>query len=233
MRRTRCIPILLLSALLACPSTARADAADNARAHYDHAVSLYALGKYDEAAQEYEQAFALKADSALLYNAAQAHRRAGNKARALTLYENYLAVFGSQISNRKEVQRKIDELRTALDAEQRAKNSAPAEPAPMRNEAPPAAAPATRAPASAPALPATQSAPVVISPPAPVSSNAIVATPPAPEHVRYPVRRRAWIWGVVAGGVAAAALGIGLGIGLGSSTVAPAPSFGTVKVTPQ
>src|SRR5687767_9372424 len=58
---------------------------EEARAKYEQATGAYALGKYEEAASLYEQAFELKVDQALLYNAAQAHRLAGNTKRAVEL----------------------------------------------------------------------------------------------------------------------------------------------------
>src|SRR5881227_2847887 len=109
----------LLVGLNAAP--AAAGPREEAREHYEHATSEYALGNYETAALEYEKAFALKADAALLYNAAQAHRQGGNKKRALVLYQNYLHVFGDRAANREEVQRLILNLKKAIaDDEQMA-----------------------------------------------------------------------------------------------------------------
>jgi tetratricopeptide (TPR) repeat protein len=97
----------LLVACLALPAAAAGGATEDARAHYERGTSLYALGKFAEAAQEYEKAFELKPDPALLYNAAQAHRIAGNKQRALFLYQNFLRVFGTSSPNAPEVERHV------------------------------------------------------------------------------------------------------------------------------
>lgn len=67
--------------------------ATEAKGFYEKATGAFALGNYPEAAANYEKAFSLKPDPALLYNAAQAHRLAGNKTRALELYKSYLRVF--------------------------------------------------------------------------------------------------------------------------------------------
>src|SRR5437762_2788493 len=83
---------------------ARADVTEDARIHYQKALAAYGLSNFAEAATEYEQAFALKPDPALLYNAAQAHRLAGNPERALQLYQNYLNLPGRKSANREEVQ---------------------------------------------------------------------------------------------------------------------------------
>ena len=50
-------------------------------------------GTLREAAAKYEAAFALRPDPALLYNAAQSHRLAGNKPRALELYRDYVRLY--------------------------------------------------------------------------------------------------------------------------------------------
>src|SRR6185436_3078335 len=64
---------------------------------------------------------------ALLYNAAQAHRVAGNKQRALLLYQNYLRVYGKQVKNRDEVERHIQTLQRAIDSEVQSQTAPPTE----------------------------------------------------------------------------------------------------------
>jgi hypothetical protein len=217
--------VSLCFALLLMTAAARAEDAGDAKAHYQRGVSLYALGDYAGAADEYEKAFAAHADPALLYDAAQAHRRAGHNARALTLYENYVAIFGSRVANRKEVLRKIDELRAALDAEKKASSSPPVETVPM-NEHAHAPAPATQPAAPEPAPPP----PTASAPPAATASPLVAAAPPAPER-----RRRTLMWTLIgAGGAVVIGVGLGVGLGLGlSKTVTPTPSFGAIKVQPQ
>jgi tetratricopeptide (TPR) repeat protein len=53
---------------------ASADSSEEARQHYQRGTAHYALGEYADAAAEYQEAFRLKQDPALLYNAAQAYR---------------------------------------------------------------------------------------------------------------------------------------------------------------
>jgi tetratricopeptide (TPR) repeat protein len=79
---------LLLSGL-----SARADEAAEARSHYEKGTAHYALGEFAQAAEEYQAAFRLRQDSALLFNAAQAYRLAGNVDKALVLYRNYVLLF--------------------------------------------------------------------------------------------------------------------------------------------
>jgi tetratricopeptide (TPR) repeat protein len=118
---------LAVLAVLA-PTVASADKISDAKEHYKQGTAAYALGKYAEAATHYEAAFELSPDPALLYNAAQAHRIAGNKQRALTLYQSYLRMYGPQAQNRDDVERHIDELKRAIDVDERAKNSPPTGP---------------------------------------------------------------------------------------------------------
>src|SRR2546423_15501010 len=119
----RGIGVLIMLLGVALP--ARGDNTTEARAHFDAGSAAYALGQYATAAQEYEKAFSLKPDPALLYNAAQAHRIAGNKQRALLLYQNYLRVYGKQVGNRDEVERHIATLKKAIDVEVQSQTSPP------------------------------------------------------------------------------------------------------------
>ena len=74
------------------PAARADDQRGEARAHYEKGTAAYALGRFADAAAEFEQAFTLKPDPALLYNAAQAYRLAGDRDRALQLYKSYLRV---------------------------------------------------------------------------------------------------------------------------------------------
>jgi len=185
---------------------ARADNVGEARAHHERGMSAYALEHFAEAAEEYEKAFQLKADAALLYNAAQAHRLAGNSDRALRLYQSYLRVFGRKASNREEVERHIAALQRAIAVQQAAQLSPPvgvAEPEGPR--------------------------PVNLVPTAPPPSMdkhpSIIVSLPA----RKPLYQKAWFWGVIAG--VAVGIGVGVGVGVGTTgTKNPTPSFGTTTV---
>src|SRR5262245_50081387 len=70
-----------------------AGSSKDARRMYEEATAAFGLGRYGEAAEKYEGAFALRPDPALLYNAAQSYRLAGNKQRALELYRNYVRLY--------------------------------------------------------------------------------------------------------------------------------------------
>jgi tetratricopeptide (TPR) repeat protein len=204
MRMGTAVMVVLLLGLAGMAVAAPPEpGADEARAHYKKGTSLYALGRYAEAATEYEKAFELRSDPALLYNAAQAHRLADNKPRALLLYQNYLRLFADRVQNRDEVERHIVRLKTALAQER-------------------AALAQEKAAQKPETLPPSPPPPVEARPPAP--SAAVVAMAP-PRRSERPLVKRPWFWGVVAGGVAVVALGVGLGVGLGTFRD-PKPSLG-------
>jgi len=206
-----------LGALLALLWALPAGAADveKAKEHFKAGLSAFTLGDYAKAASEYEAAYAIEPDPALLYNAAQAHRLAGNKPRALFLYQNYLRYF-PKMPNRAEVQKHVANLQAAIASEKEATTTPPTTPmSPQPAPAEPAPAPAAT-PAPAASAPAAA--------PAPNAADQAIHAAPEPKKKRTPK----WVWGVV-GGVAAAAaiaLGVGLGIGLSGSSY-PSADIGT------
>jgi tetratricopeptide (TPR) repeat protein len=211
----------IVLALLVVAAPAHADNTADARAHFDSGNAAYALGDYAAAAAEYEKAFALKPDPALLYNAAQAHRLAGNKQRALLLYQNYLRVYGKQVSNREEVQRHIATLKAAIESEQQAQTSPPTGTAPLGGPSHSTTAPPPATTTAPPA--ATTEAPATTAP-AP-SDNTLVASPQPAEK---PLIKKPWFWAVVGGSaLVVAGVAIGLGVGL-SGDKDPKPSLGAV-----
>jgi tetratricopeptide (TPR) repeat protein len=115
-----------------------------AKLHYEKGTAAYALGDFVEAAREYEAAFRLKLDPALLFNAAQANRRAGNRQRAIELYANLLRVFPTAAGHEK-AQQHLDELRRAAATEplttSAPPSTAPPPPLVLREGRPPPAAP--------------------------------------------------------------------------------------------
>jgi tetratricopeptide (TPR) repeat protein len=182
---------------------ARADAEPTARELFDQGTAAYALGHFQEAAELYEKAFTLKHDPALLYNAAQAHRQAGNKKRALLLYENYARIYGNKAGNRDEVLKLAAALRRSIAADETAISAPPNTPV-----TPPPAPPPTERPAEK------------------ASDNALVA---APAPAEKPPAKKGWIWGVVVGSAVAVGLAVGLGVGLSGSTHDPSPSLGKLQ----
>lgn len=243
MRAMRILAALLVVGMLLAARPAEAQ--ETARELYDRATAQYALGKYMEAAVIFESAFELKPDPAILYNAAQAHRLANNKARALELYMSYLRLYGDKVpGSRAEVQRHIDSLRTALDKDHQAANQAPlnlkpqtTKPAPAPTTPPPTttAKPApvvakvTVAPKPTPPPVVTEPKPkpapppVVTTPPTSTPTPAVVVTSPPPPKKKI----KPWVWGVVAGAVIVVGVGVGVGVAIGTrGTKDPDPTFG-------
>jgi tetratricopeptide (TPR) repeat protein len=237
-----------MAALPAVP--ARADEASD---YQQKATAAYALGEYKEAAEDFEHAFKLHPDPALLYNAAQAHRLGGNKERALKLYENYLHVYGKKNSRAEEVQKHIDELRLAIERDKAAATSPPAStsaanaqsakaappgpaPAPAKPPAPaPAPAPATPPPAATapPPLVTTAPPPLVTTAPPPPGSTApvLVAQPAANSSDDRSVVQKPWFWITVGVGVAVAAA-VAILLASSGSTKDPSPTLGSVNGYP-
>jgi tetratricopeptide (TPR) repeat protein len=181
------VAIFLVAAIGVVSVPARADDKTEARAHYDKATTAYALGRYADAAGEFEQAFALKADPALLYNAAQAYRLAGRRDRALELYRNYLRVFGRKAEHAADVEWHINELE---------KLGTTAPPPPTVEQASlTVAPPATLA---AQSLAATPAMPSLVSTPA-----------PPPTEASRPIYVRWWFW-AGAGALVAGAVVVGI-----------------------
>jgi len=216
---TRTAGLLLVALGLAAAGTARADGRQDARHHYEQATAAFGLGHFLEAADHYQAAFSLRPDPALLYDAAQAYRLGGNKARALELYRNYARIYG--------------DAPNAGDARDHA--------AALERELSAAAAPADVPVTDAVVAPAPETPPPApeTAPPAP---NLILATPAAPPAAPVAVAatssaattqdapslvHRPWFW-IALGAVAAAGV---LAVVLATSgDKDPKASIGTIVV---
>jgi tetratricopeptide (TPR) repeat protein len=200
---------------LACASAAgpaRAGDTEDARAYATKATAAFALTKYAVAAEYFEKAFELRPDPALLYNAAQSHRLAGNKERALALYRNYLRLFAKK-DQRPEIEARIDELEKAI-AHDRA-----VETRPPNTTQPFASGVSAVAP---PPSPSVRPAP---APDAPPAVPALVAQP-APPAREGSLVKKPWFWVATGAGVAVA-VGVVLLLVMGGARD-PSPSIGRV-----
>jgi tetratricopeptide (TPR) repeat protein len=188
----------ILCALLASSAVARTGHAESrnkqgAESHYNKGMRAYTLGHFQEAIEEFEKAYELKSEPIFLYNIAQSHRQNNNPQRAIFFYRRYLEA-APNAKNRANVEKRILDLQSELDA-QKEREAAAATPI-----APPP--PVVVAPPPAPSPPS-------VAPPPPV----VVEDKPAPVENSHPGRGLR-IAGVVVGGVgvAAAAAGIILAI---------------------
>lgn len=108
----RTVVVLIGLFILLHPAFAQADSV--ARAHYETGVRKYNLGRFEEAAEEFQAAYESSGDPALLYNIAQAYRQARNYSKALFFYKTYLSASaqkGTEVTNRAEVEQRIAEAK--------------------------------------------------------------------------------------------------------------------------
>lgn len=86
----RC-PILLAVLLVFTTNALAAEPpSEEAKAHIRKATAAYNLGKYAEAAQEYETAYVQTLDANMLFNIGQSYRMAGDREKALTAYRSFI-----------------------------------------------------------------------------------------------------------------------------------------------
>ena len=228
--------LVLLFSVLALGGRARADGVEEARAYVNKATAAYALNHYAVAAENFEKAFELKADPALLYNAAQSYRLAGNKERALELYESYVRVYTGRKDARPDIEGHIKQLKEAIERDKAAATSPPITTVPVggapgEGREPPATSPPPVTPVTPIAPAASTSAPGAVAPPPPsggISSSPVVLTQSADQSAGSDsVTKKTWFWVAVGGGVAAAVI-VGLLIGLSGTDPASA-SIGKVN----
>lgn len=106
--------LLLLMVCLAVAVPARTASADDpatraARRHFERGEKLFALGKFDEALEEYQTAFDAKPLPGFLYNIGQCYRNLGDLDQAIFSFKKYLKL-EPDASNKEAVERLIEEL---------------------------------------------------------------------------------------------------------------------------
>ncbi len=182
-----------LAFCLALPGAARAEneaaKKQQAKEHYERATRLYDVGKYGEAIAEYEQAYLLVEDAALLFNIGQAYRLWDWPEDAIRAYKNFLRR-RPDASNRADVEKKIADLEKTVEDRRR---GLPAEPPPAQAQpAPPppvpAVPPAAEWPAPVPMAPASlppAAAPVPEQPPSGVAFQQPPPSEPAPPRPKW------------------------------------------------
>jgi tetratricopeptide (TPR) repeat protein len=111
----------LCAVSLALADDAAARTKEQARAHYEQGAQLYEAGRYLEAVQAFEQAYALSHAKPLLFNIAQAYRLVGPALcdRALAAYQRYLQE-DPRASNRAEVEERIRTMQSCVETQQTA-----------------------------------------------------------------------------------------------------------------
>ena len=126
MKKLSLALIALLAALLVVARPARADeTSDEFKAHVQRAKVHYDLGEFEDAAEEYTQAYRIKAVPGALFNIAQAYRQASKYDKARQFYRAYLREANPEPKQRAVVERAIKELDELIAKEEKTKNSAP------------------------------------------------------------------------------------------------------------
>jgi len=185
--------------LLSCSIASGDDATSAARDHYKRGSSLFDLGRFGEAAREFEAAYEAKNDPALLYNLGQAYRADGQYSKALVAYKAFLRK-SDDASRRPDVEARITELQQLVEQQKSASSKPPTGTIPPKEvkEATPKSPPAT--------------------------SPALVVTA-SPERHETPVYKRWWLWTIV--GVAAAGAATGIAVALTTPKDASIPNGAT------
>jgi tetratricopeptide (TPR) repeat protein len=188
----RCLGWIALVGVVCAGTAGRADEASDlqaARQHTQRGMALFDLQRYDDAIKEYEAAFELRNDPVLLFDMAQAYRKANRPAQAIHFYRAYLAR-DPNAENRQRVEERIREL---------------------ERQVPPAQAPPTP-PATTPTPPTPSTRPPQASAPEPVparpEASRVTPTPRPPLRARLVAGIAVGAAGVglVAGGIALAVL---------------------------
>ena len=132
---------LVVAVVLCCAmGSAHADSTAEARAHYHHGLALFNEGRFAEARAEFEAGYDLQPLPLFLFNAAQAARRAGERARALELYKRFVAA-DPESSQRAEADQHIAELAPFESAPPPRPSPSPPSPSPPSPSAPSPSAP--------------------------------------------------------------------------------------------
>ncbi len=194
-----------------------------AREHAQKGKAFMDLGKYSEAAAEYEEAYADKPDPALLLNLAQAYRLAGNGDKAVFFYRKYLQ-YVPKSPYRADIEEKIAALEKSGASAEKAGRSPITSPAstaptsPPPTSAPPSGSPGappgpqttTPPPGTSPATgePNTNLAPAA-NPPNAVTPSSMAPPPEAPGSAPPPPSavdhgKNLRLGGLIAGGVGVA-----------------------------
>ena len=230
----RSLLVVFLSLLMVAGVRAAEQPSGVATAHVRKATAAYNLGKYPEAAKEYEAAYEQTLDANLLFNIGQAYRLAGERDKAITAYRSFIRS-APESEQRQLAESKIREI----ERQRSAPPPAPA-PAPVPAAAPaPVPAPAAVAPAATPELSAT--APVAAPPaatpspaPAPTSASPstetpsnLVAAPVVPEPSPPTPFYKGWPFWTAVGAVVVGAVVLTIVLTRPSNNVNMNAKFGT------
>lgn len=207
--RSRIVAPLLL--ILLCCGVAFAQ---DFKTHYELGLALYQAQKFDDAIPEFKAAYDLDPKPQLLFNIAQAYRKAGHPREAIQYYDRYL---GAEPRLDTDTRRKVDgylaEAKNTLNALELEMKRRLAEEKAAREQEP--------APPQLLPIPPTQPAPQVLAPP--------VMNPVDPPKAT-PVYKRWWFWTII-GGVVAVGVVTGVAVGVQKSRTPAEVPTGVSRTT--
>lgn len=119
--------VLLASLVLGPAALAEGKGKQSAESHYNKGMTAYTLGHFTEAIEEFEKAYELRSEPIFLYNIAQSHRQNDNPQRAVFFYRRYLEA-DPNAKKRAEVEARIAELQSRIDAQKERETAATAPP---------------------------------------------------------------------------------------------------------
>lgn len=221
------------------------DKRGNDEAHIREVAGTVALnlGRYDEAAREFEAAYGLNQDPGLLFLLGQAYRLGAKLEKAMAAYNSFLRSATPTYKNREQFERAAADIelistillkRPATAPARGPAETAPSSP-PVAIEPPAAAEPTSEAPAPVAAKPAPTNltAATVAVATTPERDMVLVATPapqPPPDQGSR-VYKKWWFWA----SVAAVAVVAGTTLWLyerPSSSTTPGSTWGAARVLP-
>jgi tetratricopeptide (TPR) repeat protein len=219
---------VVIALLLASSTTDAQNATDAAREHYRRGTAAYNLGRYQEAAQEYERAYEDTLDPALLFNVAQAYRLAGERKKAVIAYRSYLRD-APEGEKRQTAEAKLRETEAALNFDdpfledkKAAPNTHPSSGLETMRPAPPPPAPPNPPPENLSlAIHETSSA---AQPPAVSATEPERRTTPPSSSAFY----ERWPFWAAAGGVVGVLIVV-VAVSVASSNAAPKTDLGTMR----
>jgi len=207
------------------------------------------LGQYEDAIEQFSQAYALTQDPILLYSLGQAYRLAGKPDKAVASYSSFLRAAGPGTKYRAQFERAAAEIETItptlvcppkdhpgtgkqLDDDKQIDELMDA-PAAKRTRAPkPVDPPPAEESQEVEAIepPPVAKAPALTPPPVPAPALTLVAQAAPVETDSAPVYKKAWFWSGVVGVLAIGA--VATWYFTRSQNQAPASTYGTTRVLP-
>jgi tetratricopeptide (TPR) repeat protein len=200
MRRFWVVWGVLVMALTMGSARADEPRVSEAQHRFEAGMANFHLEAYDKAIEEWEAGYRIKPAPQFLYNIAQAYRLSKRPDKALSFYQKYLKL-DPDATNRAEIERHIAALTKIVESQKQAAEQPSTQPMPLqKSESPP---------------PSVNSA-ATATPTATATGADLTVTAPARHK---PVYKKAWFWGVVAGGavVVAGAVTLGVLLSRGSS----------------